>query len=194
MIAEDDSNRLFKSRTQRRLQRHGHHGGTRQTSTQSESSLYISTHLLNLQSQLPVYLIGAQALAVQLEAVGVRCIGVGADHADDYMKDVSLDLICRSTICPLQTGFVTHVPQPEKVFAVVTSYDPHFNYIKLFKALNYLKDPSIGFYVSRHGDRGAQMWSSDCSRATPTSPIRGLCLASGSKQHVNFTPPIFQMS
>lgn len=36
----------------------------------------------------------------------------------------------------------------EPVFAVVASFDPYFNYIKLMKAVNYLKDESIPFYVT----------------------------------------------
>lgn len=35
-----------------------------------------------------------------------------------------------------------------KVFAVVTSYDPHFNYVKLTKAVNYLKHPEVDFIVT----------------------------------------------
>lgn len=34
------------------------------------------------------------------------------------------------------------------VFAVVTSYDPHFNYVKLTKAVNYLRDPAVSFVVT----------------------------------------------
>ena len=36
-------------------------------------------------------------------------------------------------------------------FAVVTSFDPHFNYVKIMKAVNYLKDPDTPF-IATHED------------------------------------------
>jgi phosphoglycolate phosphatase len=38
------------------------------------------------------------------------------------------------------------VSQP--VFAVVASFDAYFNYIKLMKAANYLKDENVLFYAT----------------------------------------------
>lgn len=36
----------------------------------------------------------------------------------------------------------------EPVFAVVTSFDAHFNYIKLMKAVNYLRNESVAYYAT----------------------------------------------
>lgn len=41
-----------------------------------------------------------------------------------------------------------NVDVSRKVFAVVTSFDAYFNYIKLMKASNYLKDPAVEFYAT----------------------------------------------
>lgn len=41
-----------------------------------------------------------------------------------------------------------NVDTKEKVFAVVTSFDSQFNYIKLMKAVNYLKDEKVAFYAT----------------------------------------------
>lgn len=40
------------------------------------------------------------------------------------------------------------VDTSQKVFAVVASFDAYFNYIKLMKAVNYLKDESVAFYAT----------------------------------------------
>ncbi|KAI6220812.1 NipSnap protein K02D10.1 [Aphelenchoides fujianensis] len=82
------------------------------------------------KDELPVYLIGTRELAEMLQSVGVRSIGVGPDHLENYVQD----------------GFLMDVPLEQRVFAVVTSFDSHFNYVKLMKAANYLKDPTVEFY------------------------------------------------
>lgn len=36
----------------------------------------------------------------------------------------------------------------QRVFAVVAGFDPHMSYIKVMKAVNYLKDPAVHFIVT----------------------------------------------
>ncbi|KAI6206832.1 hypothetical protein M3Y94_00958900 [Aphelenchoides besseyi] len=99
------------------------------------SSAYVAMDVLGKnakKSELPIYLIGTPALAQMLESVGVKSIGVGADHLENYGTSV----------------FLMSIPMEEKVFAVVTSFDSHFNYVKLTKAVNYLNDPNVQFYTT----------------------------------------------
>lgn len=95
----------------------------------------VTTHFLaehSKRKELPVYLCGSIALAEMLKTAGVRVIGVGSDPVENYT----------------QGSFVMDVDISEKVFAVVTSFDAHFNYIKLMKAANYLKDSNVAFYAT----------------------------------------------
>ncbi|CAD5226599.1 unnamed protein product [Bursaphelenchus xylophilus] len=81
--------------------------------------------------ELPVYLIGTKNLESMINAAGIKTFGTGADNLD---SDVN--------------GFVESIDLSRKVFAVVTSYDPHFNYVKLTKAVNYIKDPDVQFIAT----------------------------------------------
>uniref|UniRef100_A0A914DMQ7 4-nitrophenylphosphatase n=1 Tax=Acrobeloides nanus TaxID=290746 RepID=A0A914DMQ7_9BILA len=67
-----------------------------------------------------------------MEDAGIEVFGVGADHVEDYTKG----------------NFLTNIDVSRKVSAVVVSYDIHFNYIKLMRAVNYLKDPNVDFIVT----------------------------------------------
>ncbi|XP_056152940.1 glycerol-3-phosphate phosphatase [Lampris incognitus] len=74
-----------------------------------------------------VYLIGTNALKLELEEVGIQQTGVGPDHISGVQLDwasVSLD--------------------PE-VKAVVVGFDEHFSYMKLNRALQYLTNPECLF-------------------------------------------------
>ncbi|GMT23836.1 hypothetical protein PFISCL1PPCAC_15133 [Pristionchus fissidentatus] len=79
-----------------------------------------------------IYLIGNEGTKEALEeGLGVECFGTGPDPmpSDSLLFPQSIDL-------------------KREASAVVVSDDPHFNYIKLIKASNYLQDPNCGFFIT----------------------------------------------
>jgi phosphoglycolate phosphatase len=75
------------------------------------------------------YVIGSKVLSEELEAVGISTLGSGPDISDEsLLKQVMKDL----------------KKIDEDVGAVVVGFDQHFSFPKLFKAVNYLKESSIG--------------------------------------------------
>lgn len=82
-----------------------------------------------------VYLVGTEAMAQELEAVGVRHTGVGPD--------------------PLvgQQGDWANVPLDPEVGAVLVGFDPHFSYMKLNRAMQYLQDPACLFLATNTDSR-----------------------------------------
>ncbi|XP_003481157.2 glycerol-3-phosphate phosphatase [Sus scrofa] len=71
------------------------------------------------------YVLGSAALAAELEAVGVTCVGVGPEPLQGEGPSAWLD-----------------APLEPDVRAVVVGFDPHFSYMKLTKAVRYLQQPS----------------------------------------------------
>ncbi|XP_055991224.1 glycerol-3-phosphate phosphatase [Sorex fumeus] len=70
------------------------------------------------------YVLGSAALAAELEAVGIACLGVGPEPLQGDSPAAWL-------AAPLEPG----------VRAVVVGFDPHFSYMKLTKAVRYLQQP-----------------------------------------------------
>lgn len=70
------------------------------------------------------YVLGSVALAAELEAVGVSCVGVGPEP---LLGD--------------GPGAWLEAPLEPDVRAVVVGFDPHFSYMKLTKAVRYLQQP-----------------------------------------------------
>lgn len=77
-----------------------------------------------------VYVIGCQVLVDEIEAVGVSTIGSGPDVLldDSLIEQVKQDL----------------QRIDEHVEAVVVGFDEHLSFPKLFKAVNYLRNPLVG--------------------------------------------------
>ncbi|KAK0426701.1 hypothetical protein QR680_009855 [Steinernema hermaphroditum] len=100
------------------------------------SPAVVTAHLLsesgNGRSHLPVYLLGTNGLAETLAKKGVQSFGVGPDHFESYTD----------------TNFVMKVDTSRQIRAVVVSYDNHFSYIKLMKAINYLRDQDVDFVAT----------------------------------------------
>lgn len=67
-----------------------------------------------------VYLVGSDAMRRELEAVGIRPLGVGADPVAGKQADWA------------------SVPLDPEVKAVVVGFDEHFSYMKLNRAMQYL--------------------------------------------------------
>uniref|UniRef100_A0A914VFB8 Phosphoglycolate phosphatase n=1 Tax=Plectus sambesii TaxID=2011161 RepID=A0A914VFB8_9BILA len=79
-----------------------------------------------------VYVIGYQGLKDELGLSGFQYIGDGPDHFENYSE----------------TEFLYDVPLDPEVGAVIVGYDSHFNYVKLMKAANYLRDPKCLFITN----------------------------------------------
>uniref|UniRef100_A0A914V9L2 Phosphoglycolate phosphatase n=1 Tax=Plectus sambesii TaxID=2011161 RepID=A0A914V9L2_9BILA len=79
-----------------------------------------------------IYLIGIQGLRDELAKTGFQYVGDGPDHFENYSE----------------TEFLYDVALDPEVGAVIVGYDNHFNYVKLMKAANYLRDPKCLFIAS----------------------------------------------
>jgi len=79
--------------------------------------------------QKPVYLIGTPGLEETLNTAGIKTVGMGPDHVENYSN-------------PMTLPEAHDLPD---VSAVVVSFDSHFSYPKLFKAVNLLQNPEIEF-------------------------------------------------
>jgi len=87
----------------------------------------------SIPPNLPVYLVGTAGLQQTLkEYAGVDSFGVGPDNFEDYSNET----------------FLMDIDVSRKVSAVIGSFDPHISYIKIMKAINYLKDPNVHFIVT----------------------------------------------
>lgn len=87
------------------------------------TALYLRQRLAGAPAP-KAYVLGSAALAAELGAVGIACLGVGpeplkGEGPSDWLQ------------APLEAG----------VRAVVVGFDPHFSYMKLTKALRYLQQP-----------------------------------------------------
>lgn len=112
------------------------------------SAAIVTAHELSKRKKgnLPVYLVGSPGLKQTLEEVGIESFGVGPDPIENYTQvyyfpDYQKNLFQGST--PLMN---VDISQPAS--AVVCSFDIHFNYVKIMKASNYLKDPNVDFIVT----------------------------------------------
>ncbi|KAE9553280.1 hypothetical protein FO519_003538 [Halicephalobus sp. NKZ332] len=82
--------------------------------------------------QKPVYLIGTPGLEQTLKSSGIEVIGTGPDHVENYSNLMTLP----------------EAHDLPEVSAVVLSFDSHFSYPKIFKAVNFLKNPEVEFIVT----------------------------------------------
>lgn len=75
------------------------------------------------------YVIGSKVLKEEIEAVGVTTVGWGPD-----VITVSLSEQVKNDLRLLD----------DEVGTVVVGFDQHFSFPKLFKAINYLRESSVG--------------------------------------------------
>lgn len=80
------------------------------------------------------YVIGSKNVHEQLRAQGIRTIGEGPEYStkDSLPEQVQHELS----------------QMDREVGAVVCSFDPHFSFPKLFKAVNYLRNPNVAFIAT----------------------------------------------
>jgi len=82
------------------------------------------------------YVVGPKALVDELEAVGITTIGSGQELMD----------------CALPVFVPQQMKKMDpKVGAVVVGFDQDFSFPKLFKAVNYLRNPNVKF-IATNGD------------------------------------------
>lgn len=84
------------------------------------------------------YVIGSQALKAELEKVGISVVGYGPDvmvHALPEFVQKELPNMDR------------------EVGAVVVGFDEHFCFPKLFKAVNYLRNPAVQFIATNEDEK-----------------------------------------
>lgn len=87
------------------------------------TALYLRQRLAGAPAP-KAYVLGSEALAAELKAVGVSCVGVGPEPLLGDSPGAWLD-----------------APLDPDVRAVVVGFDPHFSYMKLTKAVRYLQQP-----------------------------------------------------
>lgn len=98
-------------------------------------------------------MLGGEALAAELRAVGVACVGVGPEPLQGDSPSAWLN-------APLEPG----------VGAVVVGFDPHFSYMKLTKAVRYLQQPGC-LLVGTNMDNRLPL-ENGCFIAGPCAPGR----------------------
>ncbi|XP_037320547.2 glycerol-3-phosphate phosphatase [Pungitius pungitius] len=101
------------------------------------STAYCSAAYLKTvcQVQGKVYLIGSDAMARELEAVGIRQTGVGPDHVTGKPSDWA------------------NVPLDPDVKAVLVGFDQHFSFMKVNRAMQYLARPACLFVGTNRDSR-----------------------------------------
>lgn len=92
------------------------------------SSAYATAQYLSRSGfDKKAYVIGPKSLGEELDAVGIAHIGVGPDICGDS----------------LSAQVLQDVKELDKeVGAVIVSFDQHLSFPKIFKAINYLRNPS----------------------------------------------------
>lgn len=101
------------------------------------TSGYVTAHYLKqLGFDKKAYVLGPSQLGKELDDVGIEHFGIGADNLD----------------CPIIEHVLKKHKLEENVGAVVVSFDGNFSYVKLCKAVNYLKDENV-LFIATNSDR-----------------------------------------
>jgi phosphoglycolate/pyridoxal phosphate phosphatase family enzyme len=98
---------------------------------------YVTAHYLKQQNfNQKAYVIGPPQLGKELDDVGIEHFGIGADNLD----------------CSIVEYVLKKFKLEENVGAVIVAFDSNFSYVKLCKAVNYLRDPNIRL-IATNSDR-----------------------------------------
>lgn len=124
------TNMPIKTRSQLLENFQGH--GYKTCLDQILSASYVTAkYLHDLKFQTKVYIIGSLGITAEFDNFGIRYI----DSNDDIDSEKLNPLYVMSHGIELD----------EEIGAVVVSFDPNFNYSKILKASNYLKNPNCLF-------------------------------------------------
>lgn len=99
------------------------------------SAYLVGQYLKERNFKKTAYVIGTAGIQRELEAVGIKSIGVGSDNLKTNLHELIHD---------------EFVPSKE-IGAVVVGYDEHFSMPKLTKATTYLEDKRV-LFVATNGD------------------------------------------
>ncbi|XP_037070392.1 glycerol-3-phosphate phosphatase-like [Pollicipes pollicipes] len=94
-------------------------------------------YLKSLHFDKKVYLVGSTGLSRELDAAGIRHIGLGPDVMEGNVFDGRLD----------------HIRLDPEVGAVVVGFDSHISFNKILKASSYLKNPDVLFVATNRDER-----------------------------------------
>lgn len=83
-----------------------------------------------------VYVVGSTGITRELDAVGIRHIGIGPDILEGSLAE----------------AVQAFTPDPE-IGAVIVGFDEHFNFIKMMKAASYLDRPDVIFIGTNTDER-----------------------------------------
>ncbi|CAI5452208.1 unnamed protein product [Caenorhabditis angaria] len=93
---------------------------------------------MNLKDK-KVYLIGEQGLRDEMDELGIEYFGHGNE---ENKKEITED----------NGAFIYDIKLENNVGCVVVGYEKHFNYLKMMKAANYLKDDSVLFIATNEDE------------------------------------------
>lgn len=102
------------------------------------SSNATASYLKSIGFDKKAYVIGGKTIVAELEAVGIRTVGSGPDNVETPLAE---------------HVFGTVKTFDKEVGAVVVGFDEFFGFPKLFKAVNYLRNPAVKFIATNDDEK-----------------------------------------
>jgi phosphoglycolate phosphatase len=102
------------------------------------SSHTTAAYLKSVGFDKKAYVIGNKTIVSELEAVGIKTIGSGPDTVEASLAEHVLGTV---------KSF------DKEVGAVVVAFDEFYGFPKLFKAVNYLRNPEVKFIATNNDEK-----------------------------------------